>query len=401
MNQITENIACNSELYSHILDTSANNRRLYKVLDNIEKTIKHSMSPNLFTEPPEGGIIPVPKIDIDHIVKYLNINFFNEPFSVIITTKSKRCNSLILDVALTAEHKIIVNSTEYIENGNPMSVIKYNGWQVNIENRIPNFPDPGKDTITIVYTQDIFHFTFHSATSKYENGECISEEWENKTKGAFHMKLDCIRIKRRTNPETPLWDLSQNKQSYFPFVYDTSMNQFMTMGAIIGKTPNVYTSAKTRGDDNICHNEDALDIWHVLHNKRTFCFIDSSGITQSYILKVLDPMYNYIVKQINHSMTLPSEHALYLERPNIIENDPYPTPVDCTKKRILPGIIIRCKADPLYNEQFNNSNFEALQRLNEVNPGIIRKPGGNQRKTIRKKSVKNKSKRRGRVFHQI
>jgi hypothetical protein len=58
MNQITENIACNSELYSHILDTSANNRRLYKVLDNIEKTIKHSMSPNLFTEPPEGGFIP-------------------------------------------------------------------------------------------------------------------------------------------------------------------------------------------------------------------------------------------------------------------------------------------------------------------------------------------------------
>jgi len=83
MNQITENIACNSELYSHILDTSANNRRLYKVLDNIEKTIKHSMSPTLFTEPPEGGIIPVPKIDIDHIVKYLNINFFNEPFSVV------------------------------------------------------------------------------------------------------------------------------------------------------------------------------------------------------------------------------------------------------------------------------------------------------------------------------
>ena len=63
MNQITENIACNSELYSHILDTSANNNRLYKVLNNIATMINNS---NHIAQTLDE-IIPTPKICIDHI----------------------------------------------------------------------------------------------------------------------------------------------------------------------------------------------------------------------------------------------------------------------------------------------------------------------------------------------
>jgi hypothetical protein len=396
MNQITENIACNSESYSQMLDTNDNNRRLHKVLNNIVNVINNSKHTAQSNE-----TIPIPKIRISHIVKYFNINFFDEPFSVIVTNIERMCNSFVLSYRLEAKHQVVINSSQYIANGKRMVSIIYQGWPVFIKNRTPNFPEPGKDTITIVYTQDIFHFTFHSGTSKYENGECISEEWENKTKGAFHIKLDCIRKERRTNPETPLLDLSHNKQPYFPLVYDTSMNQFMTMGVIVGKTPNVYTSTKTKDGDNRCHNEDALDIWYVLNNKCSFNFIDSSGITQNYIQKVIEPIYNYIVKQINHSMTLPSEHALYFERPSIFENDLQPTLLDCTKRLPVSRDVIMCKADPRYSEIINNTNLDILKKINEVTPVIILTPGGNRRKTMRKKSSRNKSKRRGCVFHRI
>lgn len=377
MNQITENIACNSDYYNNILDVNTSGRRFYYVLDNIEKSINYSIFPNLFNKPPLGGFVPVPKVDIETIVKYFNINFFNEPFSVIITNKTRRCGAVVLCIAIAAEHNCIVNSNDFIEDGKSMVGTIYKEWPVFIQNRIQNFPIIGKDTITIVYTQDIFHFTFHSTYPKFENGKCVAEEWKNKTKGAFHLKLDCIRRKRRSSVESPLVSLPQHEQPYFPFVYNKNSDMFMTTGSVIGKPPtNLYTSIKTNLDGNMCHNEDTLDLWYLHTNNRIFSFKDSSGVKKNYIQDVIGPIYNYIVNQINHSMSLPPEHEWHLERPYTFENDETPTPIDCTILPVTP-YIIRCKSDPEYNELINDSLLNKIRLANNTpSAGKVRSSKG-------------------------
>jgi hypothetical protein len=390
-NQITENIACNSEYYNKILDDNIKNQRFYKVLKNIELALNHSISSDTYRCPPPGGITPVPKLDIETVMKYFHINFFNEPFSLFFTTKKRSCHTYVLCLYITSRRHIIISSKDYIKNGKSVDAITYKGWPVKIQNRIVNSPTRGKDTITIVYTQDIFHFSFHSTTSKNVNGNCEAEDWDFKAKGAFHLKLDCMR--RAKPPTSPLVESSQGEQYYFPFVYDISNNNFMAMGTMIRKSNNdVYTSTKTNTmfhedavDKNMCHNADSADLWYNYSNGRKFFLRDSSGavitdtievlvndasgvpitksrrIPQTYIHKVISPLYNYIVLQLNESMTLPSDQEWHLSRPDTFGRDPAPTPVACSKIP-APQDMILCSANPSYNDAVNGSHVENLNR---------------------------------------
>jgi hypothetical protein len=92
-NQITENIACNSEYYNKILDDNIRNRRFQKVLKNIELALNYSISSDTYRCPPPGGITPIPKLDVDTVLKYFHINFFDEPFHIFSVNKSKGFNS--------------------------------------------------------------------------------------------------------------------------------------------------------------------------------------------------------------------------------------------------------------------------------------------------------------------
>jgi hypothetical protein len=420
-NQITENIACNSEYYNKILDENIRNRRFHKLLNNIETALNHSISSDIFPEPPHGGITPVPKVDVDMVLKYFQISFFNEPFYVFVKTKKRNCNSYVLSISLAARHNIIIKSTEFMENGKSKKEIKYQKWPVFIQNRIANSPTRGKDTITIVYTQDIFHFSFHSTTSKSLHGNCVAEDWDYKSKGAFHLKLDCMQ---RATSNAPLVESKQGDQYYFPFVYDISANNFMTMGTIIGKPANdLYTSTKTNTmfrddavDKNMCHNADTADLWYNYSNGRKFFLRDSSGavitdtidvpikdsrgvdsrgvpitddngvpitknrrIPQTYIHKVISPLYNYIVLQLNESMTLPSDQEWHLSRPDTFGRDPAPTPVACSKIPARWDMIL-CAANPSYNDAVNGSHVENLNRREAQK---AKTSGGKHRKTRR------------------
>jgi len=427
-NQITENIACNSEYYNKILDDNIRNRRFKKVLNNIETALNHTISPDIFTIPPAGGITPVPKLDIESILNYFHINFFNEPFSLIVKNKSRQCNSHVLCITIESTHDIIIKSKDHLKEGKPVNTITYKGWVVQIRNRIANSPTRGKDTITIVYTQDIFHFSFHSTTSKSLHGNCVAEDWDYKAKGAFHLKLDCMQ---RATSNVPLVESKQGEQYYFPFVYDISANNFMTMGTIIGKPANdLYTSTKTNTmfrddavDKNMCHNADTADLWYNYSNGRKFFLRDSSGavitdtidvpikdasgvpitddngvpitktrrIPQTYIHKVISPLYNYIVRQLNESMTLPSDQDWHLSRPDTFGRDPAPTPVACSKIPTQMDMIL-CAANPSYNDQVNEFHLTNLNRREEhkdktpqqqqIKPPL-KTSGGKHRKTRR------------------
>jgi len=415
LNQITENIACNSEYYNTIIDVNIRNRRFQKVMKNIEISINNSIYEN--ESPPIGGITPVPKLDVETILKYFHINFFNEPFSITVTSKKRGCDSFILAASLAAKHDVIINSREYLEKDKTSAYnITYKGWPVKIQNRIANSPTRGKDTITIVYTQDIFHFSFHSTTSKSLNGNCVAEDWDYKAKGAFHLKLDCMQ---RATSNAPLVESKQGEQYYFPFVYDISANNFMTMGNIIGKPPNdLYTSTKTNTmfrddavDKNMCHNADTADLWYNYSNGRKFFLRDSSGavitdtidvpikdsrgvpitdnngvpitksrrVPQTYIHKVISPLYNYIVLQLNESMTLPSHQEWHLSRPDTFGRDPAPTPVACSKIPARWDMIL-CAANPSYNDAVNGSHVENLNRREAQK---AKTSGGKHRKTRR------------------
>jgi hypothetical protein len=427
-NQITENIACNSEYYNKILDDNIRNHRFQKILKNIETALNHSISPDKFRKPPVGGTTPVPKLDIEKILNYFHINFFNEPFSVSVTNKKRACNTFVLVAKMDATHDVIISSKDYIKNGKNLDAITYKGWPVKIQNRIANSPTRGKDTITIVYTQDIFHFSFHSTTSKSLHGNCVAEDWDYKAKGAFHLKLDCMQ---RATSNVPLVESKQGEQYYFPFVYDISANNFMTMGTIIGKPANdLYTSTKTNTmfrddavDKNMCHNADTADLWYNYSNGRKFFLRDSSGavitdtidvpikdasgvpitddngvpitktrrVPQTYIHKVISPLYNYIVLQLNESMTLPSDQEWHLSRPDTFGRDPAPTPVACSKIPTQMDMIL-CAANPSYNDQVNEFHLTNLNRREEhkdktpqqqqIKPPL-KTSGGKHRKTRR------------------
>jgi len=415
LNQITENITCNSEYYNTIIDVNIRNRRFQKVMKNIEISINNSIYEN--ESPPIGGITPVPKLDVETILKYFHINFFNEPFSITVTSKKRGCDSFILAASLAAKHDVIINSREYLEKDKTSAYnITYKGWPVKIQNRIANSPTRGKDTITIVYTQDIFHFSFHSTTSKSLNGNCVAEDWDYKAKGAFHLKLDCMQ---RATSNSPLVESKQGEQYYFPFVYDISANKFMTMGTILGKPPNdLYTSTKTNTmfrddavDKNMCHNADTADLWYNYSNGRKFFLRDSSGavitdtidvpikdasgvpitddngvpitksrrIPQTYIHKVISPLYNYIVLQLNESMTLPSDQEWHLSRPDTFGRDPAPTPVACSKIPARWDMIL-CAANPVHSDFMNDYHLENLKRREEHK---AKTSGGKHRKTRR------------------
>lgn len=415
-NQITENIACNSEYYNKILDDNIRNHRFQKILKNIEIALNHSISPDKFRKPPVGGTTPVPKLDIEKILNYFHINFFNEPFSVSVTNKKRACNTFVLVAKIDATHDVIISSKDYRKNGKNLDDITYKGWPVKIQNRIPNSPTRGKDTITIVYTQDIFHFSFHSMTSKSLNGNCIAEDWDYKSKGAFHLKLDCME---RAKSNAPLVESSQGEQYYFPFVYDISANNFMAMGTIIGKPANdLHTSTKTNTmfnddatDKNMCHNADTADLWYNYSNGRRFFLRDSSGavitdtievpvkdargvpitddngvpmtktrrIPQTYIHKVISPLYNYIVLQFNQSMTLPSDQEWHLSRPDTFGRDPAPTPVACSKIPARWDMIL-CAANPVHSDYMNDFHLEILMKREAQKAKTI---GGKYRKTRR------------------
>jgi hypothetical protein len=415
-NQITENIACNSEYYNKILDDNIRNHRFQKILKNIEIALNHSISPDKFRKPPVGGTTPVPKLDIEKILNYFHINFFNEPFSVSVTNKKRACNTFVLVAKIDATHDVIISSKDYRKNGKNLDDITYKGWPVKIQNRISNSPARGKDTITIVYTQDIFHFSFHSTTSKNVNGNCVAEDWDYKSKGAFHLKLDCME---RATSNAPLVESKQGDQYYFPFVYDISANNFMTMGTIIGKPANdLYTSTKTNTmfnddavDKNMCHNADTADLWYNYSNGRKFFLRDSSGavitdtievpvkddsgvpiaddngvpitktriITQTYIHKVISPLYNYIVLQLNESMTLPSDQEWHLSRPDTFGRDPAPTPVACSKIPARWDMIL-CAANPVHSDFMNDYHLENLMKREAQKAKTI---GGKYRKTRR------------------
>ena len=417
-NQITENIACNSEYYNKILDDNIRNRRFQKVLKNIELALNHSISSDTYRCPPPGGITPIPKLDVDTVLKYFHINFFDEPFHIFSVNKSKGCDSFILVFTLRSKHDVIINSREYLEKDKTSAYnITYKGWPVKIQNRIANSPTRGKDTITIVYTQDIFHFSFHSTTSKSLHGNCVAEDWDYKAKGAFHLKLDCMQ---RATSNAPLVESKQGEQYYFPFVYDISANNFMTMGTILGKPPNdLYTSTKTNTmfrddavDKNMCHNADTADLWYNYSNGRKFFLRDSSGavitdtievpikdasgglpitddngvpitktrrIPQTYIHKVISPLYNYIVLQLNESMTLPSDQEWHLSRPDTFGRDPAPTPVACSKIPARWDMIL-CAANPVHSDFMNDYHLENLKRREEHK---AKTSGGKHRKTRR------------------
>jgi hypothetical protein len=285
---------------------------------------------------------------------------------------------------------------------------------VQIRNRIANSPARGKDTITIVYTQDIFHFSFHSTTSKHLNGNCEAEDWDYKFKGAFHLKLDCMQ---RATSNAPLVESKQGDQYYFPFVYDISANNFMTMGTIIGKSANdLYTSTKTNTmfnddavDKNMCHNADTADLWYNYSNGRKFYLRDSSGVViadtievlvndasgvpttksrripQTYIRNVIAPIYNYIVLQLNESMTLPSDQEWHLSRPDTFGRDPAPTPVACSKIPARWDMIL-CSANPSYNDQVNDFHVKNLNQREAQKEKIkppLKTSGGKHHKTRR------------------
>lgn len=375
MNQITENVACNSDYYNPILDENIQRNRFHKIMNLISSSINNSIDRKVLM-PLTGRIVP-PSIDIDNIVKYFNISFFNKPFTIFSVNKSKKCNSFVFAFVIRSIHDVVINSKDFLnESGANMEYIQYEGWPVQIRKRIQNSPVTGKDRIIIVYTQDIFHFTFHSTRPKLENGICIPEEWENKKKGAFHLKLDCINRKSITDNETPLSVIPNNKQPYFPFIYDISSNKFMTMGNIIGYPENdLYTTIKTNTNSNMCHDEYTEDLWYIHKNKRPFNFTDNSGNRQNYIHKVINPIYNYIVAQLNRSMALSHDNERQLHVPTLFGKHPYPTPISCSRIMSINNVI-KCNSDPVYNKALNNA------RLNDINKRD--KNGGRKIKSHRK-----------------
>jgi len=392
MNQTTENIACNSDYYNVILDINLRNNKFYKLLKKIRNHINYSIGNEDGTSLSDG-MLNFPKFNMDYINKYFNINFFDEPFSIYVKTRELNCDSFVLAVRLQAKHVIIINSKEYTRNGKDNEdTILYQGWPVVIINRIKNTPSQGKDTVTIQYSQNIFHFTFHPTKSKLANNVCVSEDWENKSKGAFHMIIDCFNSKRRKNPRTPLINLEPNDKPYIPFVYDTSNNRFLTFPAIIGNPENhLYTSRLTLdGITNMCHNY-STDLWYMATNGKSFHFLDNSGNRKDYIKEVINPMFNYIMGQLNHSLRLPSSHALSLDRPDTFGQHPLPTPVACDKIP-TPSNIIRCASDPIYSERGNESRLDALSQ--RENKSKSTKAGGNKRTTVRKKSMKGRGRTR-------
>lgn len=392
-NQITENIACNNEYYNVILDANLRNNKFHKLLTNIKKHIIYSIQ-NEAHMTLRDGMINFPIFNTDNIIQYFNINFFDEPISIYVKDNKKICDTFVLVVSLQAKHDIIINSNEYTDNSKSEKDSKqdkriiYQGWPVVIINRVKNTPVRGKDTVTIQYSQNIFHFTFHSTKSKLEkNNVCVSEEWENKSRGAFHMILDCCDTNKRKNPRTPLIELEPNQKPYIPFVYDTSNNRFLPLPAIIGKPENnLYTTRITSdGASNMCHNDYSKDLWYMATNGNPLYFLDNSGNRQDYIKEVINPIFNYIVGQINHSLRLPSSHPLSLDKPDTIENNPLPTPVACDK---IPTSrdIIRCASSPLYNEVVNNYTLERFNQRETERKAT--KTGGNKRTAGRKKSIR-------------
>jgi hypothetical protein len=395
MNQITENIACNNEYYNVILEANLRNNKFYRLLHNIRNNINYSIQ-NSGPHPPIDGIVNAPIFNTNAIIQYFNIIFFDKPIYIYVKENKAKCNSFVLEVRLEANHDIVVNSNEYTDNSKSekdnkqRKIILYQGWPVFIINRVKNTPTQGKDTVTIQYSQNIFHFTFHSTKSKLEkNNVCVSEDWEHKSRGAFHMILDCCDTNKRKNPRTPLVELESNQKPYIPFVYDTSNNRFLTLPAIIGKPENnLYTTRITNDSaSNMCHNDYSKDLWYMATNGKPFYFMDSSGNRKDYIKEVINPMFNYIVGQINHSMRLPSGHSLSLDRPDIFGKHPLPTPVACDKIP-TPRDIIRCSSNPLYNEVVNNSNLEQLQQREHERKTT--KTGGNKRTTVKKKSMRGR-----------
>jgi hypothetical protein len=424
MNQITENIACNSEYYSSIFDTNIISKQLFRVLTNIENTINYSIHKK-GKKPSNNDMIPLLNLNINDIVKYFKLNFFDETISLFVEAKYRKCKTIVLTFRLESIHDIIINSREYTEYWKDKADIIYQGWPVGIRKRIPNSPSKGKDTITIVYAQDIFHFTFHSTTSKLQvnlpkkkssrlrkknrNSEdeeeeevtpvgntCVTEKWEDKSKGAFHLKLDCYGRPEMTNPRTPLIELEPYEKPYIPFVYDTSSNLFLTFPAIIGRPEtHLYTSSETNINGNMCHDPNSLDLWYTLRNIKSFEFTDNNGNKKNYIQEVIAPIFNYVVKQLNHSMKLPSDHPMSLTPLDISGNHPFPTPVNCLN---IPTTndIIRCKADKLYNESVNNSNVDILKHREAILKSAETKTGG-KRRTFRRKPTRSGAKTRNRI----
>ena len=421
MNQIKENIACNSEYYAGILDTNIIGKQLFSLLKTIENTINYSNNKN-GKKPITDGIIPFPTLNIDSFVNYFKLNFFNEPVSLVVITTEIKCKSFVLKFRLQSKHNIVINSNQYNEKEEGKEII-YQGWPVGIRNRIKNKPTKGKDTITIVYAQDIFHFTFHSTTSKVEmdlpkaknsksrkknrntedDGEeeeevksvgntCVSEDWENKSKGAFHLKLDCYDRPERKNPRTPLIKLEPHEKPYIPFVYDITRKEFLTFPAIIGKPESHhYTSKNTNAEgSNMCHDPDTLDLWYKTNNNKSFQFTYEDGRQKDYIQEVINPIFNYVVKQLNYSMKLPSDHEMSLTPLDITGNHPAPTPANCLDIPTSSDMIL-CKANPGYNEVVNNSKVDKLKRR-EATKSKETKTGG-KRRTFRRKPTRSPNNR--------
>lgn len=69
-NQITENIACNSEYYNVISDANLRNNKFFRLLENIQQHINYSIR-NEGGSPLSDGLINVPIFNADNIIPFL------------------------------------------------------------------------------------------------------------------------------------------------------------------------------------------------------------------------------------------------------------------------------------------------------------------------------------------
>jgi len=278
LNQISENIYCNSESYNKIYDSKLLLSKTKNILPSIENRY---ITPNL------QFFSKMLRININ------SVNAIRDQYNDPDTGELDRRDLII---SLKSVHKsgkdYIIFAVEYEYTFDYYSPL--NTYALGSEHTINNkkctcndIPQNNFYSFLSKFDNSVFHFTFHTP---------IKNNKDRKFRGAFHLMFDSLKRDKIV--------------PYRPFIIDprktTVPKRFISWDTFDSSMNNFFTTRNTMSEiDTIPVNEITTFLTRYPHTKLTYS--NGTGSNLHYIRDIIKPIYDkFVIDILNPIPTIPT-----------------------------------------------------------------------------------------------
>ena len=323
MNQIEENVACNSDYYNNIIEKNPNFGNVIRsIVDELQFKVDPKHNKTFPIQCVTTTVLSVPILDIKSIETYFHIsttpktnNTLGSKINIEYKYDETSCGKNFC-ISINLKIVFILKNVNYTLN----TRIHYNGFDCFV---MKIFKKNNVQYTVVGYKQTIFHFTFHSK-NYFEKGICLPVPWNIRGKGAFHVKINCVKHKN-TPANSSLTGIDKVEQPYLPIIFANPKDftikrnkeeRFFKLDEV-WNSENKYSSFLTYHPYKrpTCPNKITVDVQLLskspFPSKPEYEFV-FHGI--DYITDIVAPIYDYIIDRLNHSIfALPTQNKLHLD----------------------------------------------------------------------------------------